>query len=104
MKSPNTARGCVKCQNMSFQKSKYCPRAEFSHSLSPEPAPVGACRSAIAVQVASRRWLPTSLLQSYDAASSFWALAYHMRCTLLLMLMLTADCLAGPATDIKIYI
>ena len=30
---------------------------EFSHSLSLEPTAVGACSSAVAVPVASRRWL-----------------------------------------------
>jgi hypothetical protein len=30
---------------------------EFSHRLSPEPTPIVAVSSAIAVHVASRRWL-----------------------------------------------
>ena len=30
---------------------------EFSHRLSPEPTAVGAVSSAVAVPVASRRWL-----------------------------------------------
>jgi hypothetical protein len=29
----------------------------FSHSLAPEPTPVGAVSSAVAVHVTSRRWL-----------------------------------------------
>src|ERR1035437_10317027 len=47
----------------------------FSHSLAPEPTAVGAGRSAVAVRVASRRWL--SFLRSAthtrmaDSTSSF---------------------------------
>lgn len=32
------------------------PKNEFSHTLAPEPAAVGAVRSAVTVYAASRRW------------------------------------------------
>jgi hypothetical protein len=68
---PNKSRGCVKSADMNFGNDQIFDMAtfdetsrriewsknEFSHRLSPEPTAVGACRSAIAVHVASRRWL-----------------------------------------------
>src|ERR1022692_939440 len=36
---------------------KVSTMTEFSHRLAPEPTAVGAVRSAVAVHVASRRWL-----------------------------------------------
>src|SRR5208283_6083846 len=69
--SPNKSRGCVKSADMKFGNDQIFAvrhfdgsgrwmgwsKNEFSHSLSPEPTAVGACRSAVAVHVASRRWL-----------------------------------------------
>jgi hypothetical protein len=69
--SPNQSRGGVKTPEWKFgndpifamQNLDEMSRRirwsenEFSHSLAPEPAAVGAGRSAVAVHVASRRWL-----------------------------------------------
>jgi hypothetical protein len=67
----NKSRGCVKTpatklgndQILDMENFDEMSRRirwsknEFSHSLSPEPTAVGAVSSAIAVHVASRRWL-----------------------------------------------
>jgi hypothetical protein len=71
MMTPNKSRGCVKtpdpkfCNDTIFDMADFdesgrwieWSKNEFSHRLSPEPTAVGACSSAIAVHVASRRWL-----------------------------------------------
>jgi hypothetical protein len=68
---PNNSRGCVKTLEMKIGNDQILDmvnfdemsrriqwsKNEFSHSLSPEPTAVGACRSAVAVHVTSRRWL-----------------------------------------------
>ena len=79
---PNHARGCVKSVGVKFGNDQIFDmenfdevsrriewsKNEFSHKLSPEPTAVsssrsfgakadGAVRSAVAVHVASRRWL-----------------------------------------------
>ena len=68
---PNKSRGCVKSADAKFGNDTIFNMAnfdessrrigwsknEFSHRLTPEPTAVGAGRSAIAVHVASRRWL-----------------------------------------------
>jgi hypothetical protein len=67
---PNKSRGCVKSADEKFGNDQILEMEnfyemsrrirwsenEFSHSLSPEPTAVGACRSAVAVHAASRRW------------------------------------------------
>ena len=68
---PNNARGCVKSAGAKFGNDQIFDmgnfdgmsrriqwsKNEFSHRLTPEPTAVGAGRSAVAVHVASRRWL-----------------------------------------------
>ncbi len=68
---PNKSRACVKSAGANFgndpnfdmthfdETSRWMgwPKNEFSHRLSPEPTAVGAGSSAVAVHVASRRWL-----------------------------------------------
>jgi len=68
---PNKSRGCVKSADANFgndpiydmthfdetSRRMGWSKNEFSHRLSPEPTAVGACRYAVAVHVASRRWL-----------------------------------------------
>jgi hypothetical protein len=68
---PNKSRGCVKSVGVKFGNDQIFDmenfdevsrriewsKNEFSHSLAPEPTAVGAVRSAVAVHVASRRWL-----------------------------------------------
>ena len=78
---PNKSRGCVKSAGVKFGNDQIFDmthfdevgrrirwsKNEFSHRLSPEPTAVlssrnfgakvdGACSSAVAVHVASRRW------------------------------------------------
>ena len=68
---PNQSRGCVKTvwskfgndqlldmgSDIEMSRRIQWSEIEFSHSLSPEPTAVGAFRSAVAVHVASWRWL-----------------------------------------------
>jgi hypothetical protein len=70
-KQPNKSRGCVKSAGVKFGNDQIFDmthfdevgrrirwsKNEFSHRLSPEPTAVGAVRSAVAVHIASRRWL-----------------------------------------------
>ena len=71
MITPNKSRGCVKTNGDRFGNDPFCDmgnfdkmsrrirwsKNEFSHSLSPEPTAVGVVSSAVAVHVASWRWL-----------------------------------------------